>query len=124
MVDKKFIAIETRTMQEALKAFDVLRYEDIWATTRNRLSKGKSSEEYPYLIFDVDQWTGSPDSDDRMVVNPFNPDLEQITWFKHMFGRRVLLNGVEMIWSEEQARINKGEFTPKIIIKKRKKNEK
>jgi len=121
MVDKKFIAIEIKTMQEALKAFDVLKHDSIWKTTRNRLSKGKSTDEYPYLIFDVDQWTGSPDSDDRMIVNPFDDKLPEINYFKHLYGRKVMFNGEEVRWNEDLAKKNNGEYTPMLIIRKRKK---
>lgn len=124
MVDKKFLAIEINTGKEALKAFEVLKYDSIWKTTRNRLKKGNVHELYKFLIFDTDQWVGSPDSDDRMVVNPFDDKLPEINYFKHLYGRKVMFNGEEVRWNEDLAKKNNGEYTPMLIIRKRKKNEK
>jgi len=121
MIDKKFLAIEINTGDEALKAFEVLKHDSIWKTTRNRLKKGNIHELYKFLIFDTDQWTGSPDSNDRMVVNPFDEKLPEINYFKQLYGKKVMFNGEEVRWNEDLAKKNNGEYTPMLIIRKRKK---
>lgn len=64
MIEKKFYAISIDTEQDAKKAYEVLKDEPMWLTTRYRLKMGLVSQSYPYISFEEDQWTGTPNFDE------------------------------------------------------------